>query len=101
MYKIIDQGENDESIFKEKLFYPMEFCCIILSHCCAVAGDDHQEMLEKQADKARGNEEGIQWEIKMHSVEKGRVQDRTLLVIAKGNSASGYNSLIDTLEPAI
>ncbi|MFA5322330.1 MAG: outer membrane lipoprotein-sorting protein [Smithella sp.] len=53
----------------------------------------HKEMLQK-ADEARGNEEGIQWDISMNSIENGREQYRKLRVIAKG-----YNSLISTLAP--
>ena len=44
------------------------------------------EMLQK-ADEARGNLEGIQWEIVMDSIENGREQNRKLEVTAKG-----YNS---------
>lgn len=51
------------------------------------------EMLQK-ADEARGNLEGIQWEIVMDSVENGREQNRRLKVTAKG-----YNSLVTTLAP--
>ena len=83
---------------KKNYFTLWSFVVLFFLNVAPLQAMTNQEMLE-QADKARGNEEGIQWEIKMHSVEKGRVQDRTLLVIAKGNSASGYNSLIDTLEP--
>lgn len=53
-----------------------------------------KEMLQK-ADEARGNADGIQWDISMDSIEGGREQHRKLRVIARG-----YNSLIDTLEPA-
>jgi outer membrane lipoprotein-sorting protein len=51
------------------------------------------EMLRK-ADEARGNTDGIQWDIIMNSVESGREQNRTLRVVAKG-----YDSLIETLAP--
>lgn len=54
---------------------------------------NYKEMLQK-SDEARGNEEGIQWEISMNAVENGREQYRKLHVIAKG-----YNSLINTLAP--
>ena len=52
-----------------------------------------EEILQK-ADEARGNLEGIQWEISMDSIENGREQNRKLKVIAKG-----YNSLVTTLAP--
>jgi outer membrane lipoprotein-sorting protein len=53
-----------------------------------------KEMLQK-ADEARGNAEGIQWEIAIDSIEGGREQHRTMRV-----NARGYNSLADTLAPA-
>jgi outer membrane lipoprotein-sorting protein len=53
-----------------------------------------KEMLQK-ADEARGNMEGIQWNISMDSLENGTEQHRKLKVIARG-----YDSFIDTLEPA-
>jgi outer membrane lipoprotein-sorting protein len=80
--------------FKKQYFV---VCVVILFLCISTSGVQAQmsndEML-KTSDKARGNLEGIQWDISMHSVEKGREQDRKLLVIAKG-----YNCLIDTLAP--
>lgn len=53
-----------------------------------------KEMLQK-ADEARGNAEGIQWDISIDSVESEREQHRTLRV-----NARGYNSLAHTLAPA-
>lgn len=52
------------------------------------------EMLQK-ADEARGNADGIQWEITMDAMENGREQHRELQVVARG-----YNSLVETLAPA-
>jgi len=52
------------------------------------------DMLRK-SDEARGNADGIQWNISMDAVENGREQHRELKVIAKE-----YNSLIDTIAPA-
>lgn len=66
---------------------------IMLSSVSAHAQMSHKEMLQK-SDEARGNMEGIEWEITMDSVENGRDQHRKLRVIAKG-----YNSLVDTLAP--
>jgi outer membrane lipoprotein-sorting protein len=53
-----------------------------------------QEILKK-ADEARGRTEGLEWEIYIESIEKGRRQDRTLKVTARG-----YNSLAEFLAPA-
>jgi outer membrane lipoprotein-sorting protein len=53
-----------------------------------------KEILQK-ADEARGNAEGIQWELTIDSIEGGREQHRTFRV-----NARGYNSLADYLAPA-
>jgi hypothetical protein len=55
---------------------------------------DSKEILRK-ADEARGNAEGIQWEIIIDSVESGRDQHRTFKV-----SAHSFNSLAETIAPA-
>lgn len=68
--------------------------CLSVSASAVFAQMTPKEMLQK-ADEARGNAEGIQWEISIDSVEGGRKQHRTLRV-----NARGYNSLADTLAPA-
>ena len=68
------------------------FLCVSVS--AVYAQMSPKEMLQK-ADEARGNAEGIQWEIVIDSIEGGREQHRTLRV-----NARGYNSLADTLAPA-
>jgi outer membrane lipoprotein-sorting protein len=52
------------------------------------------EMLQK-SDEARGNTDGIQWDISMDALEEGRAQHREMQVTARG-----YNCLIETLAPA-
>jgi hypothetical protein len=52
------------------------------------------EILTK-ADEARGNAEGIEWEIDISSLEKGRRQQRLLRVKARN-----FNSLAEFLSPA-
>lgn len=47
------------------------------------AAMDYKEVLRK-ADMARGNFKGVQWKVHIHSIEKGRVQDRKLDVKARG-----------------
>ena len=42
-----------------------------------------KEILD-QADMARGNLEGVQWKVSIHSIEKGHEQDRKLDVKARG-----------------
>jgi hypothetical protein len=51
-------------------------------------------ILEK-ADEARGNLEGIEWEIDIDSVERGRNQNRNLIVKARD-----FNSLAEFTAPA-
>jgi outer membrane lipoprotein-sorting protein len=68
------------------------FCLSFLAPA-AQAQMSNKEILQK-SDEARGNADGIQWDISMKSIENGREQHRELRVIAKG-----YNSLVDTLAP--
>jgi len=49
----------------------------------------------KKSDEARGNADGIEWEIAMNSIESGREQQRTIKV-----SARSFNSLAEFLAPA-
>jgi outer membrane lipoprotein-sorting protein len=53
-----------------------------------------EEILRK-SDEARGNADGIEWEIAMESIESGREQNRTIRV-----SARSFNSLAEFLAPA-
>jgi outer membrane lipoprotein-sorting protein len=53
-----------------------------------------QEILTK-ADEARGNAEGVEWEIQIKSLEGGREQERTIRVTARN-----FNSLAEFLAPA-
>jgi len=59
----------------------------------------HAEMSPKEvlakADEARGNIEGIEWEIDINSIEAGRPQERLLKVTARS-----FNSLAEFLAPA-
>ena len=52
-----------------------------------------KEVLSK-ADEARGNVEGVEWEIKIESVENDRTQKRTLRIKARD-----FNSLAEFLSP--
>jgi outer membrane lipoprotein-sorting protein len=83
--------------FEQRYLMAMVFvviCCLCFSISSAQTQMSPKEMLQK-ADEARGNAEGIQWEIVIDSTEGGREQHRTLRV-----NARGYNSLADTLAPA-
>jgi len=59
----------------------------------------HAEMSPKEilvkADEARGNVEGMEWEIEIASVEGGRLQERLYRVTART-----FNSLAEVLAPA-
>lgn len=57
------------------------------------AATSPQEVLKK-ADEARGNAEGVEWQIDIQSIEAGREQQRTLRVTARS-----YNSLAEFLAP--
>ena len=52
-----------------------------------------KEILEK-SDEARGNVEGIEWEIRLESIENGRKQSRTLKIKARD-----FNSLAEFISP--
>jgi len=52
-----------------------------------------KEILEK-SDEARGSVKGIEWEIKLKSIENGRKQSRTLKI-----KACDFNSLAEFLSP--
>jgi outer membrane lipoprotein-sorting protein len=68
--------------------------CLSFSLSFAQVQMSPKEILQK-ADEARGNAQGIQWEIKIDAIEAGREQHRTMKVTARG-----YNSLAETLSPA-
>jgi hypothetical protein len=52
------------------------------------------EKILRKADEARGNTEGVEWEIGIKSIERGKEQSRTLRV-----SARSFNSLAEFLAP--
>ena len=83
--------------FEQRYLMAMIFVviyCLSFSVSSAQTQMSSKEMLQK-ADEARGNAEGIQWEIVIDSVEGGREQHRIFRV-----NARGYNSLAETLAPA-
>lgn len=59
----------------------------------ALAEMTPSEILQK-ADAARGNVEGVEWEIMIKSNEKGRKQERTLKIMARD-----FNSLAEFISP--
>ncbi len=78
-------------IFSKVMF--LILFCVLSSHPQPLRADmTPGEMLEK-ADEARGNVEGVEWEIEVKSVERGRTQSRTLRVKARDvNSIAEYIS---------
>ena len=70
------------------------FSCLGFFPSSPHAAMNPEEILRK-ADEARGNMEGVEWEIDIKSIEGGREQNRTLRV-----SARSFNSLAEFLAPA-
>ncbi len=67
--------------------------CLSFSVPSLHAAMEPKDILRK-ADEARGNAEGVEWEIAIESIEGGRQQQRTIRVTARG-----FNSLADFLAP--
>ena len=66
---------------------------IVFNAKSALAEMTPKEILEK-ADEARGNVEGVEWTIKIESIERGRKQVRTLIIKARD-----FNSLAEFISP--
>jgi len=85
---------------KEK-FYAIKFIVLLVillsgmvfNAKSALAEMTPKEILEK-ADEARGNVEGVEWTIKIESIERGRKQVRTLIIKARD-----FNSLAEFTSP--
>ena len=85
---------------KEK-FYAIKFIVLLVillsgmvfNAKSALAEMTPKEILEK-ADEARGNVEGVEWTIKIESIERGRKQVRTLIIKARD-----FNSLAEFISP--
>jgi hypothetical protein len=71
------------------------FFSVIVFHTRPVLAEMTPREILSGADRARGNVEGVEWEIEIESVERGRTQKRTLRVTARG-----YHSLAEFLSPA-
>lgn len=83
--------------FKKQCFILWGFLLIFCSGAFTsmVYAEMSQLDILKKSDEARGNTDGIQWDIIMDAVENGREQHREFQVVAKG-----YNCLVETLTPA-
>jgi hypothetical protein len=68
---------------------------VLLFHVQSVLAELTPQEILSRADRARGNMEGVEWEIEIESVESGDRQKRTLRVTARE-----YNSLAEFLSPA-
>lgn len=82
--------------------YPSAKTLVLLAAlACAAAlpppagGEMSPTDILRKADEARGNADGIQWEIDISAIERGKEQVRTLRV-----NARGFNSLAEFLAPA-
>jgi hypothetical protein len=67
---------------------------LVVFHIQPVLAEMTPKEILSRADRARGNVEGVEWEIEIESIERGRTQNRTLRVTARG-----YNSLAEFLSP--
>lgn len=77
----------------KNLLFGMAVAGLALPLAPACAASTPQEIL-RSADRARGNAEGVEWRIQIQSVERGREQQRTLRVRARG-----FDSLAEFLAP--
>ncbi len=79
-------------IFPKVIF--LILICVLALHPKPMRADmTPREILEK-ADEARGNVEGVEWEINIESVERGRRQNRTVRVQARD-----VNSIAEFISP--
>jgi outer membrane lipoprotein-sorting protein len=67
---------------------------VLLFHIKPVLAEMTPKEILSRADRARGNVEGVEWEIEIESVERGRTQKRTIKVKARE-----YNCLAEFLSP--
>jgi hypothetical protein len=93
MRRILMNLRFRDSHFKTTALFVISFFLMVFHIKPVVAEMTPKEILSR-ADRARGNMEGVEWEIEIESVESGRTQNRTLLVTARG-----YNSLAEFLSP--
>lgn len=70
-------------------------CTLVISMASPHTYAMTSEEILKKSDEARGNTDGIEWEIVINSIESGREQQRTIRV-----STRGFNSLAEYLAPA-
>lgn len=59
-----------------------------------VSAEMSPEEILSSADRARGNIEGIEWRIDIDSIERGRKQERSMRIKARG-----YNALAEFISP--
>jgi hypothetical protein len=86
-------GWRAGSSFKFTVLCVILFSVIVFHIQPALAEMTPKEILSK-ADRARGNVEGVEWEIEIESIENGRTQERTLKIKARD-----FNSLAEFLSP--
>lgn len=69
-------------------------CSLVLCHPTPSYAALSSEEILRKADEARGNMEGVVWEISIKAIEGGKEQNRLIKV-----SARGFNSLAEFLAP--
>jgi hypothetical protein len=85
---------NDRSDKRYLLVLGLTFIYCLSFPVSSVHADMSPKDILRKADEARGNAEGVEWEIAIDSVEAGRQQQRTIRVTARG-----FNSLAEFLAP--
>ena len=81
------------SSFKLTVIFMMLLSGVVFYSRPVLAEMTPKEILEK-SDEARGSVKGIEWEIKLESIENGRKQSRTLKIKARD-----FNSLAEFISP--
>jgi len=92
-FQVPPAGWRAGSSFKFTALLVIMLFCVVFHFRPVLAEMTPKEVLSN-ADEARGNVEGVEWEIKIESVENGRKQNRTLKIKARD-----FNSLAEFLSP--
>ena len=78
-----------------KWLFKILFTVLLLSfHNISMPAEMSHEEILSSADRARGNVEGIEWNIDIESIEGGHTQHRSMMVKARG-----YNCLAEFISP--
>jgi len=81
-------------LFRKRLLWAVLIVMGVGLHLSSAYASLSPKDILRKADQARGNADGVEWRIHIRSVERGREQQRTLRVRARG-----FNSLAEFLAP--